>query len=206
MIEILNNVYLCCEIAKSDKSGNTYNKLMRVSKKFNDWVNSHPNLRAELRDSFLKCSISSDGTQKWFYATGKCGNLVLHRLDGPAKIFSDSPAKIIKGGEEGWYENGQMHRRDGPADHLYDLKDTIFLSRDPNIASFEYDELFGWYTHGEIDYVDYISNGKLVRRVMAQDLLSEKQWQERCDRRNAKLAKKTFFENIYSLMINYLFS
>jgi hypothetical protein len=46
--------------------------------------------------------VSSIGTKRWFDKKGR-----LHRLDGPAFIYSD--------GYEEWYRHGKLHRDDGPA-------------------------------------------------------------------------------------------
>lgn len=67
---------------------------------------------------------NSDGSHEWYQ------NDVLHRLDGPAKIFQrgtrywyrngeihreDGPAVIGASGTKEWFQNGKLHRLDGPA-------------------------------------------------------------------------------------------
>ena len=49
----------------------------------------------------IKCTIDRDGTKRWFK------NGVLHRVAGPAVVFSN--------GETQWWVNGKIHREDGPA-------------------------------------------------------------------------------------------
>ena len=46
--------------------------------------------------------ISSNGTKRWYNEHDQ-----LHRIDGPAIIWSDGGAD--------WYINGSRHRTDGPA-------------------------------------------------------------------------------------------
>jgi len=51
--------------------------------------------------SEIKHITEADGTQSWT-VDGK-----LHRIDGPAFIWTD--------GSEEWYQHGELHRTDGPA-------------------------------------------------------------------------------------------
>ncbi len=65
--------------------------------------------------------------------------IYLHRLDGPAEIWSD--------GDEGWFQNGLPHRVDGPAvtgsdgdeyyyhGRLYDNTETWFEAMSPEDKS-----------------------------------------------------------------------
>jgi len=46
--------------------------------------------------------IKKDGAKRWYNENGD-----LHRLDGPAIIYSD--------GTKYWYRNGRCYRTDGPA-------------------------------------------------------------------------------------------
>jgi hypothetical protein len=71
-----------------------------------------------------KHTIRADGTQEWRV------DGLLHRLDGPARIWPDGhqewwangllhriagPARIWPDGLQEWWVNGQLHRLTGPA-------------------------------------------------------------------------------------------
>jgi len=78
-------------------------------------------------------------------------NGVLHRLDGPAKIW--------KNGSHGWYQNGVIHREDGPA-HISPG------SRKAWIQNGLYHRLDGpaiIYKTGSGTYEQWFKNGELHR-------------------------------------------
>lgn len=85
--------------------------------------------------------IDEYGTKKWFNSKKE-----LHRLDGPAKEYTDGrkdwyingdlhrndgPAREWANGDKEWYINGKQHREDGPAFEGFDGLNYYYIDNVP---------------------------------------------------------------------------
>jgi hypothetical protein len=70
--------------------------------------------------------IDAHGNQRWFV------NVELHRVDGPAVIYTD--------GDQSWWVNGKLHRTDGPAYTGADGTQQWFVNNRRHYSSKSYQE------------------------------------------------------------------
>lgn len=111
-----------------------------------------------------KTFVPADKSTNWHI-----GNEKLHRLDGPAIIWSDGtkywyqnnkfhrdngPAVIKADGIQRWYQNGKLHRVDGPAiidfngDEYWYVNGVLHREDGPAVITLNGENF--WYFNGEL--------------------------------------------------------